>query len=359
MSLKDKLIARIRVAGPIGLDDYMTACLHDPVFGYYATRPRLGEDGDFITAPLVSQMFGELIGLWAVETWTQLGKPSPFRLVEVGPGDGTLMVDALRAARLAPDFLSAADLWLVETSAPLAARQRERLDDTPAHWAASLDEVPGEAPVILLANEVLDCLPTRQGIAVAGGAVERLVGRGAQGRLAFTRGGPVPLPPANGGSPSDHQGVVFEWSEAAAALGRQVGGLVMSHGGAALFLDYARDGDRWGDTLQAIKDHRRCDPLHSPGCADLTAHADFPSFAAGARESGAQVTPIVGQGAFLRGLGVEVRADALARARPDKADTILRQLRRLVSTEGMGTLFKVVCVHSPAVSPPGFEVIAT
>src|SRR5580693_9452750 len=145
MSLRERLKAEIALGGPISVADYMTRCLHDPTFGYYATRPALGEDGDFITAPLISQMFGELIGLWAVETWRGLGAPPAFRLVEVGPGDGTLIVDALRAARLAPDFLAAADLWLVETSAPLAARQRERLGATPARWARSLDEVPGEA----------------------------------------------------------------------------------------------------------------------------------------------------------------------------------------------------------------------
>nr|MBP8246984.1 SAM-dependent methyltransferase [Phenylobacterium sp.] len=150
MGLRDRLIAQVRESGPMSVAQYMTACLHDPAEGYYATRPGLGAGGDFITAPLVSQMFGELIGLWAVECWERLGRPSPFRLVEIGPGDGTLMDDMLRAARLAPAFVAAADVWLVETSEPLKARQREALGDC-VSWAASLAQVPGDAPMIMVA----------------------------------------------------------------------------------------------------------------------------------------------------------------------------------------------------------------
>ncbi|MFA5601591.1 MAG: SAM-dependent methyltransferase, partial [Phenylobacterium sp.] len=187
MSLAERLAAQIRVGGPMTIAQFMTACLHDPKDGYYATRPALGAEGDFITAPLVSQMFGELIGAWLVECWERLGRPTPFRLVEIGPGDGTLMSDILRLARLAPDFAAAADLWLVEVSAPLHEAQRRRLEGGPVapKWAAALSEVPGGAPLLLVANELLDCLPVRQYLMTPQGWAERLVGLDAAGGLAF------------------------------------------------------------------------------------------------------------------------------------------------------------------------------
>ena len=171
----------------MGVADYMTRCLHDPSFGYYATRPALGEDGDFITAPLVSQMFGELIGLWAVETWRRLGAPKRLLLVEVGPGDGTLISDALRAAGLAPDFLAAAELWLVETSAPLMADRRAALADAALapRWIDSLADLPSDAPVVLIANELFDCLPARQLVRTPAGWAERQIGLDENGNLAF------------------------------------------------------------------------------------------------------------------------------------------------------------------------------
>ncbi|MDI1364821.1 MAG: SAM-dependent methyltransferase, partial [bacterium] len=187
MSLLDRLKAQIAQDGPIGVAEYFTRCLHDPRDGYYATRPDLGPGGDFITAPLVSQMFGELIGLWAIETWTRMGRPAPFRLVEMGPGDGTLISDLLRAARLAPDFLAAAELWLVEVSPPLRALQAQRLEAAPRvpRWADRLEAVPAGAPIILVANEVLDCLPARQFVRTETGWAERVVGLDEQGDLAF------------------------------------------------------------------------------------------------------------------------------------------------------------------------------
>ena len=173
MSLLDRLKAQIAQDGPIAVPEFFTRCLHDPRDGYYATRPDLGAGGDFITAPLVSQMFGELIGLWAIETWTRMGRPAPFHLVEMGPGDGTLMSDLLRAAWVAPDFLEAADPWLVEVSEPLKAKQADHLGDRP-RWASRLHEVPAGAPMILIANELLDCLPARQFVRTKDGWAERV-----------------------------------------------------------------------------------------------------------------------------------------------------------------------------------------
>ena len=187
MSLLDRLKAQIAQDGPISVAEYFTRCLHDPRDGYYATRPALGEGGDFLTAPGVSQMFGELIGLWLLETWTRMGRPSLVRLVEMGPGDGTLISDILRAARLLPKFLEAADLWLVEVSPPLRAVQAERLAGarlTP-RWADRLEAVPAGAPLLLVANEVLDCLPAHQFVRTEGGWAERVVGLDEAGELAF------------------------------------------------------------------------------------------------------------------------------------------------------------------------------
>lgn len=333
----------------------MRLCLHDPEFGYYATRPALGADGDFITAPMVSQMFGELIGLWAVETWMSMGRPAPFRLVEMGPGDGTLISDILRAARVVPAFLDAAEPWLVETSGPLRAVQRARLDER-AHWASSLGEVPRGAPMILIANELLDCLPVRQFVRTSDGWAERRVGTDDGGALIFGLS-PAPRgfqPPA--GLANVPPGSLIEVSPEQARLGAEVGARIAREGGAALFIDYGRGQPEPGDTLQALMRHDKVDVLATAGEADLTVHADFPAFAAAARATGAATTPIVSQGDFLLALGIDHRAAALATARPDRAETLHRQLHRLIDAAEMGALFKVVCVHSPGLSVAGFPV---
>lgn len=359
MSLLDRLKAQIAQDGPIGVAEYFTRCLHDPRDGYYATRPDLGPAGDFITAPLVSQMFGELIGLWAVETWTRMGQPSPFRLVEMGPGDGTLMSDLLRAAKLSPDFVAAAELWLVEVSPPLRAKQAKRLADAAPNWADRLDAVPPGAPMILVANEVLDCLPARQFVRTDKGWAERVIGLDEAGNLAFglrglsapTRG--EPTPPEAGDTPV---GAIVEASPAQEALGAEIGYRLATDGGAALLIDYGRDAPGAGDTLQAIQGHRKVDPLETPGQADLTVWADFPAVLAAGVAAGAAAGPILQQAMFLAMLGIEARAEALAAARPDRADQIARQLDRLTGQAQMGALFKAVCLHAPGFTPPAFEV---
>jgi len=349
VSLKAKLAAQIAQGGPLTVAQFMTACLHDPEYGYYATRPALGEGGDFVTAPLVSQMFGELVGVWAAVAWEAMGRPAPFRLVEMGPGDGTLMSDLLRAGRRAPGFREAADVWLVETSGPLRALQRERLGDD-VRWAASLAEVPGGAPLILVANELLDCLPVRQFVRTAAGWAEQVVGLDANGGLAFG----LAATPAGALLPDARDGVVYEQSAAQAALGAELGARVVRDGGAALLVDYGRDQPGFGDTLQAMLRHRKVDPLEHPGEADLTVHADFPAVMEAARAEGAR-TAILTQARFLARLGIGERAEALVRARPDKAPVIGRQLNRLIAADQMGDLFKACCLHSPGWTPPTFE----
>ncbi|WP_240633895.1 class I SAM-dependent methyltransferase [Caulobacter flavus] len=386
-ALLGRLKAQIAQDGPISVPEYFTRCLHDPRDGYYANRPALGSEGDFVTAPGVSQMFGELVGLWLMETWDRMGRPAPFRLVEIGPGDGTLMSDILRAARLLPAFAEAADLWLVEVSPVLRAAQEAKLAGASVRWAGRLEEVPAEAPLLLLANELLDCLPARQFVKTADGWAERVVGLNEAGELAFglrklsplpldgggvggggdygarhraaLAGGtaftPIPSPSPIEGEGSMPLGSILESSPAQAALGAEIGHRVARDGGAALLIDYGRASPEPGDTLQALRAHRKEGPLDNPGQADLTVWADFPSVLDAAREAGAKAPPVIGQGDFLRALGIEARAQALAAARPDRADTLARQLDRLTGAAQMGDLFKVACLSAPGLNPPLFE----
>ncbi len=356
-TLKSRLAREIALTGPMSVADYVSRCLHDPEAGYYSTRPALGEGGDFITAPLVSQMFGELIGLWAVETWRRLGSPDRFRLVEVGPGDATLMDDALRAARLDPDFLTACDLILIEPSAPLRAVQAKRLAqaDLPPRWVSRLQDIDTDAPVILVANEVLDCLPARQFVKTEDGWSERRIGVSDDGQsLLFG------LTQITGGferpAHEVEPGQIIEISDQQAAFGRDLALLVAETSGAALLIDYGRDQAGPGDTLQGLYRHAKVDPLADPGAADLTQWADFPRVLEAALQSGADVTGCRGQGDFLRALGIETRAERLKSGRPDAAPVIARQLNRLTADDQMGTLFKAAAIFSPRrLTVPGFE----
>ncbi len=335
--------------------EFMTACLHDPGYGYYATRSRIGAEGDFITAPQVSQMFGELLGAWIAEVWGQLGSPSPFRLVELGPGDGTLMLDALRLLQRAPGLISAVDLWLVEPSQPLRRRQAERLVAASPRFVDALAQVPDGAPLILIANEVFDCLPARQLVRTDEGWAERRIGLDAGGALIFGL-----APPPSGAlselPPDAPRGAIVEASPAQTALAAEIGARVAEDGGAALVIDYGRDAPGFGDTLQALARHARVDPLESAGAADLTMHVDFPSVVGAARAAGAATSAIVTQGGFLRSLGIRQRAEVLTCSRPDRRDTIARQLDRLTGPSQMGELFKVVSIHTPGLAPPGFTL---
>ena len=355
-TLAQRLAREIALTGPMTIADYVTRCLHDPQDGYYATRPSIGATGDFITAPMISQMFGELIGLWAVETWERLGAPERIRLVEVGPGDGTLMADALRAARLAPDFLQAVDLILIEPSPPLRAAQARMLADSDVHprWVSDLGKVETDAPVILIANEVLDCLPARQFVKTEDGWAERRVGVTDEGALTF---GLVAI--SGGFKRPDflvEPGQIVEISDQQAAFGRDVATLIKATSGAALLIDYGRSRPEAGDTLQGLRRHQKVDPLDAPGQTDLTQWADFPTVLDAAVRAGADVTGCMGQGEFLQLLGIEARADRLKDGRPEAAPVIDRQLTRLTADDQMGSLFKVCAIFSPrTLIVPGFE----
>jgi len=348
VTLTARIAADIALTGPISVAEYVARRLHDPVAGYYATRPALGERGDFVTAPLVSQMFGELIGLWLAEAWRGLGAPARVILAEAGPGDGTLMSDILRVAKIAPGFAAAAEVWLVETSAPLRALQAERLAPAAPRWAASLAELPDDAPLLLVANELLDCLPARQFVKTPRGWAERVVGLDAAGE-ALAWG----LRPAASLCVEAPVGAVVEVSAAQEAFAAELAARIAAQGGAALLIDYGRGAPEVGDTLQAVARHAKVDALAAPDGADFTQHADFPAVLAAARGAAASAALLTQRELLLR-LGIEARAEALARSRPDRAETIGRQLDRLVGPDQMGELFKAAAIwRGPP--PPAFE----
>ncbi len=344
MRLKDKLIEQIRDVGPLTVAEFMAACLYDPSHGYYATRPSIGgENADFLTAPEVSQMFGELIGLWCAHEWQALGKPA-LNLIELGPGRGVLMQDAWRATQRIEGFHDAARIVFVEMSAPLISEQGKRSPD--ADWVARLEDAP-PGPCLIIANEFLDCLPIRQFALGEDGWREKLVGLDEANQLTFGLSAVLTAPQSE-----DEPGAVREIAPSLPSLIYEVEQRLHDCPGRALFMDYGYIRPDGADTLQALKSHTKVDPLESPGEADLTAHVDFARVAHLAREAGLGVHGPVTQGAFLRGLGVEVRADALIRANPSHAERVMRELRRLTHDEEMGALFKVICLSSPNLPPP-------
>jgi NADH dehydrogenase [ubiquinone] 1 alpha subcomplex assembly factor 7 len=350
MALLPRLLAEIAADGPMSVQRFMHACLHDPRDGYYATRPGLG--GDFTTAPEISQMFGELIGLWAVQSWMELGEPAAFDLIELGPGRGTLMADAWRAARVAPGFRAAARIVLVETSAPLRRAQAEALAHfgAVATWRETLED-QRDSPAIVLGNEFLDCLPIRQFVRAGDGFLERLVGAdGDLLRFGLDRT-PLPMSALPAHLHAAPQGAIVEWAPGLAALIETLAGSLNAKGGRALLIDYGADAASLGDTLQALAGGQMVDPLAAPGEADLTAHVDFVEVARLARAAGLRVEGPAPQGAFLNALGLGLRAQALARKRPDQQDAIGAAYNRLTAPDQMGTLFKAIALSSAYLPP--------
>ncbi len=340
--LADRLARAITLAGPISLAQFMAAANAH----YYATRDPLGAGGDFVTAPEISQMFGELVGLWCADLWDRAGRPEA-AWVELGPGRGTLAADATRAmakAGLIPP------VHLVETSATLRAAQAERMPH--ATWHDAVDPLPTDRPLIVVANEFFDALPIRQLVKGAGGWFERLVA--CQDTLFLPIAGKqVPdavIPEALRDAPP---GSMIETSPASVAILRALAQKIVVQGGALLAIDYGYDGPAIGDTLQAVRGHAFANPFDAPGEQDLTAHVDFGTLGAAALVEGARVAGPVGQGAFLIALGIEQRAAALAAAAPDRTAQIAMDEQRL--TGEMGDLFQVLAVTAPGwPQPAGF-----
>lgn len=348
--LAEILARRIEATGPITLADYMTECLLHPRFGYYATRDPLGRSGDFVTAPEISQMFGEVIGLGFAQAWLDQGRPAPFLLAELGPGRGTLMADLLRAAAVVPGFRAAAALHLVEASPVLRRAQAEVLGDANPVWHDRLDTLP-DLPLFLIANEFLDALPIRQFQRASEGWCERQVGV-AGGALVFGLAVATHYAALADRLDDTGPGMVVETCAPATAVAEAVAGRIATRGGAALFVDYGNWRSR-GDTFQAMQAHGYVDPLEAPGCADLTAHVDFEAISRAVdRVPGATASGMTPQGVVLERLGITARAQALARNLTGAAlESHLAAHRRLTHRDEMGSLFQCLSV-TPSISLP-------
>ncbi len=346
-----KIRLLIEANGPMHVADYMALCLGDPEHGYYATRDPFGAAGDFVTAPEVSQMFGEIVGAWLVHLWRMTGEPAPVRLVELGPGRGTLMADILRVAAKARGFLDVATVHLVETSPVLRARQAATLANAgvdPA-WHDSFSGVPAGS-LLLVANEFFDALPIRQFVRVGDAWRERVVGLDDSGKLAFGIGAGV-----LDTRPGAHEGAIFELRPAGQAIAAEIARRIVEENGAALIVDYGHAESAAGDTLQAVRGHRFADPLSAPGEADLTAHVDFAALARSAVAEGAATHGPLTQGEFLLALGLAERAEKLGANADAAGRAALRAaVERLAGPAAMGRLFKVLALTRPAIAPPPF-----
>ena len=360
-ALKDRLRQLIAATGPITVSDYMSACLFDPEAGYYTTREPFGAEGDFTTAPEISQMFGELVAVWAYSAWVSAGRPMPMLLAEIGPGRGTLMADMLRTLdRLDPGFVTRARIAMIEASPRLAALQQEKLTGGRGKptWFSDPAALPA-LPLVIVGNELFDAVPVRQFVKTGQGWRERMVGLDGDGALAFMAGAggidAALLPPDAGSAP---QGAIFEIAPAREALMDEISTRIARDGGAALFIDYGHLRPGLGDTLQAVRAHAYDDALAHPGEADLTSHVDFAALTRIAAAHGLEAKTAT-QGEFLLGLGLLERAGALGATADEKTRERLRgEAERLAGPQAMGTLFKVLCVTRKGTVLPPFAPLA-
>lgn len=346
--------------GPISVEEWMSICLGHPEHGYYTTGEPFGKQGDFTTAPEISQMFGELLGLWAAVVWQQMGAPKKAQLIELGPGRGTLMSDALRAAKGVPGFIGAVSVHMVETSPALTALQKQALADAGAEtqWHQAIEEVPG-GPSIIIGNEFLDALPIRQWVKDGDHWRERCVDV-IDNLFEFALGDQV--------DPSDipevfrkaSDGDIFESSPITNDIIQKISARLCQFGGAAVFIDYGHSATGLGETLQAVKNHGYAKPLRDPGQQDLTAHVNFAAIAQVAREVGARPWGPITQGELLERLGISARATSLlASATKEQAVELASARQRLTAPDGMGRLFKAIAIsHPDAPAPPGFEEVS-
>lgn len=366
--LKTRILEQIKTAGPISIANYMSQCLLDPTHGYYPTRDPLGIDGDFITAPEISQMFGEVLGLWLINSWRDMGRPERIYLIELGPGRGVMMSDMLRTARLEPDFYKALHIYLIEPSSALEGKQAQILGhiDIPVQWVSGLKEVPS-GPSIVIGNEYLDCLPVRQFVvkdpfAGHSGLYERLISVKSDNpqKLVYDVS-PSPISAAEIALlpktlPELKTDQIVEVNTGLAYVIDEIKTRFDTHPGAALFIDYGPDTTETGDTFQALKNHEKVYPLDAPGEADLTARVNFAHVLELAIDAGLSVFGPTPQNTFLSKLGIEVRAVALSKSAPAAKAKIARQLHRLTHSDEMGTLFKAICLQADGLAPPlGFN----
>lgn len=347
MTLADQIVARIKVDGPITVADFMTECLLHPSLGYYTTQNPIGASGDFITAPEISQMFGEIIGLCLAQAWLDQGTPTPFTLLELGPGRGTLMSDILRATRSIPGFHCAAEVYLLEASARMRTHQQETLAGTTLHFVDDIEQVPDQ-PLWCIANEFFDALPVRQFQRAQAGWREKSVGQ-ENGKLVFGRGPILPQAALDHRLEDSGVGDIVEWVPAAGPICAAIGRRITAQGGAALIIDYG-DWRSKGDTLQAVRAHAYAPVLDDPGKNDLTAQVDFEALAMAAPCAHTQLTP---QGLFLERLGITQRAQSLAsKLEGDTRAAHIFAHRRLTHPDEMGNLFKILGLYPRGTPPP-------
>jgi SAM-dependent MidA family methyltransferase len=359
--LESEIRRLISIAGPMPVGHYMTLCLSHAEHGYYMTRDPLGSAGDFTTAPEISQMFGELVGLWIASVWRRMGSPASVRLIELGPGRGTMMLDAMRAARVMPGLRDALSIHLVESSPALERRQRQTLGglELPLQWHRALPDVP-EGPSIVVANEFFDALPVSQTVKKGGAWHERRIAIDGAGNLTFALA-PEPMPYFTSTLPSTVRdapdGAIYEWRPNHWIL--DLARRLVRGGGAALIIDYGHLVSGVGDTFQAVRGHDFTAPLTSPGLADLTAHVDFQALMLEAETMGARNHGPIEQAVFLTRMGIDTRCRALkAMVADHKAAEIEAARLRLTAggSSGMGTLFKALGISHPSLeSLPAFD----
>lgn len=345
--LEAYLHKHIEENGPIDTGTFMGLALGHLEWGYYMRKDPLGVAGDFTTAPEISQMFGEIIGAWLVDTWIKLGKPDPFLLIECGPGRGTLMEDALRATKQVEGFHGALKLFLIETSPVLQEKQKEKLGQYNPQWLDSIDHPairPSGHPLILIANEFLDALPVRQLQMTNSGWQERVVAVNGEGLTFNLSPAPAELIPQ--GLADTEKGNIFEISPARCDFVQKLCGLISQNGGVSLFIDYGHTKSAAGDTFQAVKNHEYVSVLSHIGEADLTAHVDFEALARIADQAGILYAGPVEQGIFLQRLGIAQRAEILSQnASGQQREEIKSACARLCDAEQMGNLFKVMAFY--------------
>jgi NADH dehydrogenase [ubiquinone] 1 alpha subcomplex assembly factor 7 len=344
MNALEKIIREIIAAqGPLSIAAYMELVLQHPVHGYYRTREPLGREGDFITAPEVSQMFGEMVGVWCAEMWRELGRPDSFALIEFGPGHGTMMLDILRATANVGGFHAAKHLYLIDSNEALRKRQQDTLKDNAPQYIDDISQAP-QMPALIVANEFFDALPVRQFEKTFRGWTERMVAIEGDALATILR--PLAEIENNLIPPALHHavpGTVFEFSSSAQSLMREISRVLVSRKGAALMIDYGYVAASGAPTVQAVSHHASVNIFELAGEVDLTAHVDFAALSQAALVGGAKVSAVIGQGEFLRGCGIEIRADALKkRATEQKAAEIDSELHRLIDDAQMGSLFKVL-----------------
>ncbi|MBV1886151.1 MAG: SAM-dependent methyltransferase [Parvibaculaceae bacterium] len=359
-SLAQIIAQQITTEGPLPLADYMALSLNHPTLGYYRKQDPLGAAGDFTTAPEISQMFGELVGMCLLDVWSRAGMPK-FTLAEIGPGRGSLMADVWRASNILPPFQVAADTHLIETSPALRAEQKKRVPH--ATWHERLEDLPTDKPLYLIANELFDALPIRQFERLSNNWFERYVRLSEKSTaeaplfeaclVPLAPGAEDLLPPSMQTAPD---GSIVEHCPSGLALIEELSHRLAKQGGMALIIDYGFDGPAGGDTFQALRSHKFADPFIEPGSADLTAHVNFLTLKNAASRAGVQALGSIEQGAFLRNLGIEARAQTLiAKASPSQQSDVVSALHRLTDDKEMGSLFKVLAlVGANTPTPVGF-----